>query len=95
MLLSLSLPLPQTVGVHGFVVGGDERKMSKSLGNVVDPVEVLTKFGADAFRLFVLVDSSFGGDLRWSQEALGLIFFLFFSFYFLVDLFPSSRQTQC
>lgn len=53
MLLSLGLPLPKTLFVHGFItVGG--RKMSKSLGNVVDPFGLVEKYGADAVRYYLL-----------------------------------------
>ena len=51
MLLGLDLPLPKTLLVHGFVhVGGS--KMSKTVGNVVDPMEIIQSYGADAFRYF-------------------------------------------
>jgi methionyl-tRNA synthetase len=53
MLLALKLPLPKTLYVHGFVtVGG--KKMSKSIGNVISPKEIIDKFGTDAFRYFFL-----------------------------------------
>ncbi len=53
MLKSANLPLPQKILVHGFItVGG--RKMSKSLGNVVDPFELIANYGADAVRYFLL-----------------------------------------
>jgi len=53
MLLSLKLPLPKTIFVHGFIsVNG--QKMSKSLGNVVDPFELVEKYGADALRYYLL-----------------------------------------
>lgn len=53
MLLSAKLPLPKTLLVHGFVTSGGQ-KMSKSLGNVVDPVEMLERYGVDPFRYFLL-----------------------------------------
>ena len=53
MLLSAKLPLPKTIFVHGFInVGG--QKMSKSLGNVIDPFELVKKYGADAVRYYLL-----------------------------------------
>lgn len=53
MLLSLGLPLPKTILVHGFITVAGQ-KMSKSLGNVVDPFELVAKYGADAVRYFLL-----------------------------------------
>lgn len=53
MLLSSGLPLPKTLFVHGFISVGGE-KMSKSLGNVVDPFKLINKYGADALRYFLL-----------------------------------------
>lgn len=53
MLLSAGLPLPTTVFVHGYVTSGGQ-KMSKSLGNVVDPEELIDRYGADAVRYFLL-----------------------------------------
>ena len=44
-------------------------KMSKSLGNVIDPVEVVATYGSDAFRYFMLRDLSFGQDGHFSQSA--------------------------
>ena len=43
MLMAADLPVPQHVFVHGFLLGADGRKMSKSLGNVLDPFEVMTR----------------------------------------------------
>ena len=52
-LLSLGLPLPKTIFVHGFITVGGQ-KMSKSLGNVIDPFELVKKYGTDAVRYFLL-----------------------------------------
>ncbi|HVU80347.1 MAG TPA: methionine--tRNA ligase [Candidatus Paceibacterota bacterium] len=52
MLLSAGLPLPHTLLVHGFITSGG-KKMSKSLGNVIDPEELLQEYGVDAMRYFL------------------------------------------
>jgi methionyl-tRNA synthetase len=52
-LMSLGLPLPKTIFVHGFITVGGQ-KMSKSLGNVIDPFELIKKYGTDAVRYFLL-----------------------------------------
>jgi len=66
MLLSLNLPLPKQLYVHGFITMNGE-KMSKSLGNVVSPHEIIGKYGTDAFRYFFLrhVPSYNDGDFSW------------------------------
>ncbi len=63
MLLSLKLPLPKSIFVHGFITS-DGQKMSKSLGNVVSPFELIEKYGADAVRYFLLreIPSTEDGD---------------------------------
>lgn len=53
MLLSAKLPLPTKIFIHGFITSGG-KKMSKSLGNVVDPFEVVDKYGTDAVRYYLL-----------------------------------------
>lgn len=53
MLLSADLPLPKKLYVHGFITV-DGQKMSKSIGNVIDPVDYIQEFGVDAFRYFLL-----------------------------------------
>lgn len=53
MLLSVGLPLPKSLFVHGFITM-DGKKMSKSLGNVIDPVELIDEYGADAVRYYLL-----------------------------------------
>ncbi len=62
MLMAAELPVPQHVFVHGFLLGSDGRKMSKSLGNVLDPFEVIESYGTDALRFYLMRDVSFGGD---------------------------------
>lgn len=52
MLLSAGLPLPKCLLVHGFITSGG-KKMSKTLGNVIDPEELLTEYGADAVRYYL------------------------------------------
>ena len=51
MLLSAGLPLPKNIWVHGFITSGG-KKMSKSIGNVIDPVEYIDAYGADALRYY-------------------------------------------
>jgi len=53
MLLSAKLPLPKTLLVHGFISSGG-RKMSKSLGNVIDPYELIEKYGVESLRYYLL-----------------------------------------
>lgn len=69
MLMALDLPLPKKVFGHGWLIleGG---KMSKSKGNVVDPKELVTKYGVDAIRYFLLREVPFGADGVFSNEAL-------------------------
>ena len=62
MLMAADLPIPNHVFVHGFLLGADGRKMSKSLGNVLDPFEVIEEYGTDALRFYLMRDVSFGGD---------------------------------
>jgi methionyl-tRNA synthetase len=61
MLLSAGLPLPNQVFGHGFLTK-DGHKMSKSLGNTVDPLALIERYGADAFRFYFLKEIEFGKD---------------------------------
>jgi methionyl-tRNA synthetase len=56
------LPVPEHVFVHGFLLGSDGRKMSKSLGNVLDPFEVMEQYGTDALRFYLMRDVAWGSD---------------------------------
>lgn len=67
MLMSAGLPLPETVFGHGFVYLKGE-KMSKTLGNVVTPLDVTDRFGADPLRYYLLRGSSFGSDGNFTWE---------------------------
>ena len=69
-LMSAKLPLPKQVFGHGFLLARGGEKMSKSLGNVVDPLELADRFGVDALRYFFLREVSFGQDGTWSDEAI-------------------------
>ncbi len=68
MLLGLSLPLPKVLVSHGMVLA-DGQKMSKSIGNVVDPIEVIDKYGIDAFRYYFLrhIDTFADSDFTWDK----------------------------
>src|SRR4029453_4234287 len=68
-LMSAKLPLPRQVFGHGFLLSRGE-KMSKSLGNVVDPMELADRFGVDALRYFLLREVPFGQDGSYSAEAI-------------------------
>ncbi len=69
ILMALELPLPQKVYGHGWlIVEGD--KMSKSKGNVVDPLALIDEFGADAIRYFLLREINLGQDGNFSRDAL-------------------------
>ena len=69
MLMALGLPLPGTIFAHGWwTIEG--KKMSKSLGNVVDPREMVEKYGNDAFRFFLFREVPFGLDGDFSEAAL-------------------------
>jgi len=73
----------KTVLTHGFVVDGDGRKMSKSLGNVVDPQELVNKYGAEILRLWVAAED-YTVDIRISDEILKR----------LVDAYRRVRNTS-
>ncbi len=70
VLMAADLPVPQHVFVHGFLLGADGRKMSKSLGNVLDPFEVMDQFGTDALRFYLMRDVAFGGDGAVGMDAV-------------------------
>ncbi len=70
MLMAADLPLPEHVFVHGFLLGADGRKMSKSLGNVLDPFDVIDRWGVDALRFYLLRDVTFGADGATSIDAV-------------------------
>ena len=69
MLHALGLPLPKQVFGHGWLVI-DGGKMSKSKGNVVDPVKLCERYGSDAIRYFLMREMPFGADGEFSNEAL-------------------------
>jgi methionyl-tRNA synthetase len=69
-LMSAGLPLPKQVFGHGFLLARGGEKMSKSLGNVVDPIELADRFGVDQLRYFFLREVSFGQDGSYSPEAI-------------------------
>jgi len=68
LLLSAGLPLPKTIFVHGFITVGGQ-KMSKSLGNIIDPFELVKKYGVDAVRYFLLreIPSTEDGDFTYEK----------------------------
>jgi len=69
MLMSAGLPLPKVIFGHGFVLAGGGR-MSKTIGNVMDPVATAERFGADALRYFLLREARFGRDLDFDHDRL-------------------------
>lgn len=70
MLMALDLPLPKQVYGHGWLLFGDGSKMSKSKGNVVDPLILCDRYGVDSIRYFLLREIPFGADGLFTNEAL-------------------------
>jgi len=68
MLKALNFEMPETIFAHGWWLT-DETKMSKSLGNVIDPLAVAEKYGADPFRYFLTAEMVMGQDCSFSEEA--------------------------
>ncbi|MCW3013087.1 MAG: methionyl-tRNA synthetase [Solirubrobacterales bacterium] len=68
LLMAADLPVPERIYIHGYLLM-DGEKMSKSLGNVLDPLVVIDRFGTDALRHYVLRDVTFGQDGSVSTEA--------------------------
>lgn len=69
MLLSAGLPLPKEIIVHGFLTV-DGKKMSKSLGNVISPLELRKKYESDSIRYVLLRETPFGDDGDFSEKLL-------------------------
>ena len=67
MLKAIGLPMPKTIFAHGWWLTGS-RKMSKSLGNVVNPMDMADKYGVDAFRYFLLAAMTPGNDASFTEE---------------------------
>jgi methionyl-tRNA synthetase len=68
-LLAANIELPLKVYGHGWILSGDE-KMSKSKGNILDPIEIINKYGLDPLRYYLIKEVSFGNDGNISQDRL-------------------------
>ena len=68
-LLASKLPLPKRIFGHGWILS-DEKKMSKSLGNILDPIEIINQYGIDQLRYYLIKEVSLGNDGSISMENL-------------------------
>ena len=68
-LLAAKIDLPKKIYGHGWILSGDE-KMSKSKGNILDPIKVIDEYGLDPLRYYLIKEVSFGNDGNISQEKL-------------------------
>ena len=68
-LLAADLPLPKRIFGHGWILS-DEKKMSKSLGNILDPIEIIQNYGIDQLRYYLVKEVSLGNDGSISMENL-------------------------
>ena len=68
-LMAAKLPLPKRVFGHGWILS-DDKKMSKSLGNILDPLEIINKYGVDQLRYYLVKEVSLGNDGSISLENL-------------------------
>jgi methionyl-tRNA synthetase len=73
MLMSTGIPLYTQCYAHGFVQDKEGKKMSKSIGNVIDPNDMLDRFPLDTFRYYTVSQTPYGSDLPFSAEALQLL----------------------
>ncbi len=69
MLLAIDYPIPKHIFAHGWWTN-EGKKISKSLGNAIDPYEIINKFGLDQFRYFLLREVPLGNDGDFSEQAL-------------------------
>jgi DNA/RNA-binding domain of Phe-tRNA-synthetase-like protein len=70
MLMSAQIPLPKTVFSHGFINAETGEKMSKSKGNIIDPLQLAQKYPTDAIRYYLIKETPFGEDGNFSINAL-------------------------
>ena len=68
-LLAANIPPPKRVYGHGWILSGEE-KMSKSKGNILDPIEIIKKYGLDPLRYYLIKEVSFGNDGNISKDKL-------------------------
>ena len=68
-LMAANIPLPEKVYGHGWILSGDE-KMSKSKGNILDPIDIINTYGLDPLRYYLIKEVSFGNDGSISQDRL-------------------------
>ncbi|WP_169193661.1 methionine--tRNA ligase [Anaplasma platys] len=69
LLMAAGLPLPKQVVAHGWWLN-EGQKISKSLGNIIDPIAAMEEYGLENFRYFLLSETSFGNDASFSREGL-------------------------
>ncbi len=72
MLMSAGLDVPRQIAVHGFIYAADGQKMSKTLGNVVDPMELTNEFPLEAVRYYLMREIPFDNDGNFSTKQLAL-----------------------
>ena len=68
MLMSLGVDLPKTIFAHGWWLIS-ESKMSKSIGNVIDPIELINEYGADPVRYYLMREMVLGQDSNFTEES--------------------------
>ena len=68
-LMAAKIPLPEKIYGHGWILSGDE-KMSKSKGNILDPVDIINLYGLDPLRFYLIKEVSFGNDGNISRDKL-------------------------
>jgi methionyl-tRNA synthetase len=68
-LLAANIPLPKKIYGHGWILSGEE-KMSKSKGNILDPIDIINQYGLDPLRYYLIKEVSFGNDGNISQDRL-------------------------
>ena len=67
--MAANIPTPKRVYGHGWILSGEE-KMSKSKGNILDPIDIINNYGLDPLRYYLIKEVSFGNDGNISQEKL-------------------------